>query len=191
MENMAVPPKNNHVCPHQYSFMLDNFIRRLFQNPRKILREYVKEGDLVLDMGCGPGFFTIDMAKMVGAEGKVIAVDLQEKMLRYVEKKARKHKVLDRIEFHRCEANCIGVKEKVDFVLAFYMVHETPDMHKFFLELKDILKVDGKVLVVEPKFHVTKEDFRDTLNIAENLGFQAVDFPKKKGGRSVLLCLKG
>ena len=56
-------------------------IRRLLQNPRKILSPFIKEGMTVLDLGCGPGFFSLDMAHMVGSAGRAIAVDLQQGML--------------------------------------------------------------------------------------------------------------
>ena len=80
------------VCSHDHSFFLDNFIRRLIQNPRKIVGEYIHNGDTVVDLGCGPGYFSIDMAKMVGESGHVIAVDLQPEMLEKVKKKAKKFK---------------------------------------------------------------------------------------------------
>ena len=71
----------NRVFPVERAESLDNIIRRWLQNPQKILRPYLKEGMTVLDIGCGPGFISIDMAQMVGESGQVISVDLQEGML--------------------------------------------------------------------------------------------------------------
>jgi ubiquinone/menaquinone biosynthesis C-methylase UbiE len=71
----------NRVCPTAIAGYLDNRFRRWFQNPRKILGPYIKEGMTVLDLGCGPGFFSIDIAQMVGKSGRVIASDLQVGML--------------------------------------------------------------------------------------------------------------
>jgi len=65
------------VCSHTHSFFLDNFLRRLIQNPKKIVGEYIKKGDTIIDLGCGPGYFSIAMAKMVGDTGRVYSVDLQ------------------------------------------------------------------------------------------------------------------
>ena len=81
MTTATTPVLKNHICPHKFSFMLDNIFRRRLQHPRKIVGEYLRPGDTVIDLGCGPGFFTIDMAKVVGPTGKVIAVDLQRSML--------------------------------------------------------------------------------------------------------------
>jgi ubiquinone/menaquinone biosynthesis C-methylase UbiE len=126
------------------------------------------------------------MAKMVGEGGSVIAVDLQEHMLMKVNKKAAKHGVLKRMEFHQCESNTINLHRKVDFILAFYVLHETPDPYRFLCEMKDMLKNDAKLLVVEPRMHVSQQMF-DTMCIeAERAGLKAVEFPKSKGGRSVL-----
>ncbi|MBK7711908.1 MAG: methyltransferase domain-containing protein [Bacteroidales bacterium] len=70
-----------YVCPATYSGSLDNFLRRLMHKPAKILSPFIKEGMTVLDMGCGPGFFTAELARLVGEKGKVIAADLQQEML--------------------------------------------------------------------------------------------------------------
>ena len=73
---------NKRVCPVERAGSLDNRFRRWLQDPRKILSPHIKEGMTVLDLGCGPGYFTIDIAQMVGKSGRVIAADLQEGMLK-------------------------------------------------------------------------------------------------------------
>jgi len=180
-------PHNSHVCPHTFAFMLDNWIRRLIQNPGKILSGYINPGETVMDIGCGPGFFTIDMAKMVGPDGRVIAVDLQSGMLASMLKKAARKGVAGRVSAHRCKADHIGFDQKVDFILAYYMVHETPDPLAFFKEAKTMLKEGGRLLLVEPKMHVSRKAFKSMLDAAKKAGFKASDFPRKKGGYSVLL----
>jgi hypothetical protein len=60
----------NRVCPVERAGSLDNRFRRLLQNPRKILGPYIEEGMTVLDLGCGPGFFSIEIAQMVGKSGR-------------------------------------------------------------------------------------------------------------------------
>ena len=179
--------RKNRVCPHKFSFMMDNPLRRLIQNPAKILGEYIKPGDTVVDIGCGPGFFAVDMAKMAGENGTAIVVDMQAAMLESVRKKARRKGVEDRLRFHQCAPDRIGLSIQADFILAFYMVHETPNAAAFFREAKSMLKKDGKLLVVEPKMHVGQNDFEAMLHVAKSEGLDIIDSPDNKGGRSVLL----
>jgi ubiquinone/menaquinone biosynthesis C-methylase UbiE len=70
--------KKPHVCPVENSGALDNRLRKLFQNPRRLLKPYIQTGMTVLEVGCGPGFFTLDIAEMVGESGKIIAADVQD-----------------------------------------------------------------------------------------------------------------
>lgn len=171
------------------SVFLDNAVRRMFQNPCAILREYIHPGDTVIDIGCGPGFFSLDMARLVGETGKVHSVDLQPEMLRIIEKKARKHSLSDRIILHQCGSHTLNLNNSLqaDFILAYYMVHETPDHPLFFSEVRKLLKPGGRFLVVEPKFHVSRAHFAAIIADAEAAGFRPLDTPEKKGGRAVLL----
>ena len=177
------------VCSHSHSIFLDNFIRRIIQNPKRILGEYIHKGDTIVDIGCGPGYFTLDMAQMAGPTGKTIAVDLQEEMLATVESKAIKSGLMDRIRLHQCTQEKIGLEEKevADFILTYYMVHETLNPRAFLSEILGLLKPGGKYLIVEPLFHVSAKQFNTIKRTALDLGFTLVDTPKKKGGRSVLL----
>ena len=179
--------KDEHVCPVENAGGLDSGIRKMLQRPKKILGNYVREGMTVLDLGCGPGFFSVEMAEMVGASGKVIAVDLQEGMLRKLENKIRGTEIEKRIKLHKCDKDKIGITEKVDLVLAFYMFHEVPDQKKFLEEIKSMLKPDGEVFIVEPKFfHVSRQAFEETMTMAEEMGFKPVGRPKVFLSRAVV-----
>jgi len=56
---------NNRVCPVERAGALESPMRRIFQSPRRMLKKYIKEGMTVLDFGCGPGYFTIEIAKLL------------------------------------------------------------------------------------------------------------------------------
>ena len=169
---------NNHVCPVQLAGSLDTKIRRWFQNPQRILEPYIKEGMTVLDIGCGPGFFTLDMAQMVGESGKVFAVDLQQGMLQKLENKIRNTELEERITLHQSTEDKIGIEEEVDFILAFYMVHEAPHQNKFFNDIKSILKTSGQMLIVEPPLHVSWAAFDQSIQNAKNAGLLTSAGPK-------------
>ncbi len=186
---MGIDKHSKDVCSHRHAFFLDNFLRKIFQNPKKIVGTYINEGDTVVDLGCGPGYFSIEMAKMAGNSGHVYAVDLQKEMLEITRKKAERQHLEERMTFYHCAADSIGMPDslKADLVLAFYMVHETPDHIKFFKEIKTFLKHQGKCLIVEPNFHVTKKQFNKMKTDILDIGFTILDSPPKKGGRSLLI----
>ena len=179
--------EKNRVCPVERAGGLDNRFRRWFQNPRKILSPYIKEGMTVLDFGCGPGYFTIDIAQMVGKSGRVIAADLQEGMLQKLRDKIRETEIEKRITLHSTEENKIGLSEKVDFALAFYVVHEIPNRVDFFKELESILQPGGQVLVVEPPFHVSKSAFAETIGNARDAGLKPIEGPKVLLSKTMIL----
>jgi len=179
--------RDKRVCPVELAGGLDNSIRRLIQNPQKILSPFISEGITVLDLGCGPGFFSIEIAKMVGDSGKVIAADLQEGMLEKVKHKIKGTYLEKRIKIHKCESQNTGVSEKVDFVLCFYMIHEAPDVDNLFKELKSILKPNGKILIIEPKFHVSKKAFTEMINKIRKIKLEIIGAPKVFYSRTVLL----
>ena len=182
-----MPEAKHRICPVAMSGSLDNCLRRWVQDPRKILKPYIRSGMTVLDLGCGPGFFSIDLARMVGPSGRVIAADLQEGMLRKLQGKIQGTDLERRVILHRCEAHKLGLSEKIDFVLAFYMVHEVPDQDAFFGGIKSILKPGGKLFIVEPPFHVSRTAFEKTVRKAERAGLQPVGKPKVFLGKTVLL----
>ncbi|MFH0736781.1 MAG: class I SAM-dependent methyltransferase [bacterium] len=178
----------NMVCPVELAGSLDNKLRKWFQNPQKILSPYINLGMKVLDVGCGPGFFSVEIAKMVGEKGKVYSVDLQEGMLDKIRAKIKGTKLERIISTVKCEDGKINVPEKVDFILAFYMVHEVPNKDVFFELLKNLLEEKGKFLIVEPKFfHVTKSEFSLTLEKAKKAGFKTYPGPKLPFSFSAIL----
>ena len=179
--------KGRRICPVERAGSLDNRIRRWLQNPQKITGPYIEEGMTVLDMGCGPGFFSIDMAQMVGKSGRIIASDLQEGMLQKLRDKIQGTELEERITLHKCEETRIGLSENVDFALLFYMVHEITNKEDFFNEIGAILKPNGQVLIVEPPFHVSKKAFEETLRKAQDSGFKLFEGPKVLFSKTMIL----
>ena len=179
--------KRPFICPVEYAGSLDNPIRKLIHKPHRILEAYISKGMTVLDLGCGPGFFTIEMAKLVGETGRVIAADLQQGMLDKVAGKIRGTDLEQRIELHKCQDDMIGISKKVDFVLAFWMVHEVSDQHKLFEELKSVMNPDGRIWIIEPRIHVTEKSFKMMISRLESTGLEIIERPGIWLSRSVLL----
>ncbi len=166
-----------HVCPWWLAYTFDNPLRRIFHKPEEMFAPYLREGMTAIDLGCGMGYFSIGMAKLVGDTGKIISVDLQQQMLDTLMQRAGKAGVAGRITPLLCEENNIGSHDEVDFALAFWMAHETPDEGRFLQQVQAILKKSGKLLLAEPKLHVTGGEFQKTLAIAQKTGFKRIGSP--------------
>jgi len=183
MKNEETP----YVCPAEFAGSLDNSFRRWLHNPQKILKPYIKQGMSVLDLGCGPGVFTVEIAKLVGEAGKVVAADLQDGMLEIVGGKIKGTTFEQRVILHKCQENSIGFIGKMDFILAFWMVHEVPDHDRLFGELQSILKLGGMLYIIEPKFHVSRSAFQKMSDRLIRTGFKIVDRPKVFFSRAIVL----
>ena len=178
------------VCPIWVGYLLLNPLRKLFENPDKILAPYINEGMTVLEPGCGMGFFTLPLARMVGHTGRIIALDVQPKMLSVLRRRVEKVGLSDRIELRLVESDKLDTKDlagAVDLVAALHMVHEVPDQALFFTEVREALKPDGKLLIIEPKGHVSHTQFDQTLVTTEKVGFKVETSAVKLGGRGALL----
>lgn len=178
--------RDKHVCPWWLCFTFDNVFRKLLHDPYKILQPYIKEGDTVLDIGPGMGYFTIPLAELVGDRGRVIAADIQQEMLTAVKKRAKQRDVEGRIIFQLSSSDSLYVKAKVNFILAFWIIHEVPDKSRFLAQLRSLLKDDGRFLLVEPKFHVTKRKFTASVRLALKAGFVLDDSPQISLSNSAL-----
>jgi ubiquinone/menaquinone biosynthesis C-methylase UbiE len=177
------------VCPPWLGYLLVSPLRKLYYNPQSILEPYVNEGMTALEVGSGMGFFTLPLARLVGESGHVVCVDLQEKMIRAVRKRATKAGLIARIELRVNTSESVGIDdlvEKVDFALVFAVVHEVPDARQFLLEIQRSLRKGGLLLFSEPAGHVSREDFAGTLATARTLGFRIGDSPKIRGSQSSL-----
>jgi ubiquinone/menaquinone biosynthesis C-methylase UbiE len=178
---------NRGICPWWGGYFIDNRFRRWLHDPERILSPYVRPGMTAMDFGCGMGMFTIALARLVGDHGRVIAIDVQQKMLDVLLKRARKAKVAERIRTHRCEVDSITCHDAVDFALAFYSVHEVSDQRRLLGEIWARLWSEGRMLLVEPIKHVPLKDFETTVSVAEEIGFEADEQPRICLSRAVVL----
>ncbi len=173
-ENSATENASPHVCPWWLAYTFDNPLRRLLDPPEKALKGVVAEGMTVLDIGCGFGHYSIGAAKMVGPQGKVIAADLQKKMLQKTMARARRMKLADRLTTWQCKGDRIGYSGRVDAAIAGNVVHEMPDAKAFFEEAFQLLHPEGGLLIVEPAMHVAAQTFEDEIQWARASGFDCV-----------------
>jgi ubiquinone/menaquinone biosynthesis C-methylase UbiE len=164
-----------HICPWWLGYFLASPLRKLIQDPVSILSPYVREGMTVLDVGSAMGFFSLPLAKLVGPNGKVICVDLQEKMIASLKKRITKAGFSQRMETRVCSKDSLKIEDladSVDFSLAFALVHEVPDQQVLFRQIGQVLKPGHCLLVAEPSGHVSREAFDRTIALATENGFE-------------------
>jgi len=178
------------VCPVWVGYILISPFRKLWQNPKRILGPFIRPGMRILDIGCAMGFFSLPMAEMAGDEGCVICVDLQEKMLERLMNRAKRAGLASRIELRTCDSHSLKIDDlngTIDFALAFAVVHEMPDSSIFLTEVHNAIKPGGKLLIAEPKGHVSKQAFEKILDLAGEKGFLQSEEVRIPGSRSFLL----
>jgi len=171
-------------------YWLASPMRRWMQKPEELLAPYVREGMTVLEPGPGMGFFTLPMARMAGPQGRIIAVDVQARMLDGLRRRAAKAGLLERIDARLAQPDSLGVddlKGAVDFVMAFAMVHEMPSAEEFFRQAAAALKAGGVLLLAEPAGHVKADEFERELGAAGAAGFAVVTRPAVRRSQAALL----
>jgi ubiquinone/menaquinone biosynthesis C-methylase UbiE len=181
---------SGHVCPWWIGYFLISPLRRLRQDPREILSPYVREGMMVLEPGPGMGFFTLELARLAGPSGRVIAVDVQRKMLEKLKRRAAKRGVVDRIETRLASKTSMALGDlagQVDFALAFAVVHEMPEADSFFRQTAEALKPGATLLLAEPTGHVKTRVFDEELRAAAEAGLGTETRPEIPGSHAALL----
>jgi ubiquinone/menaquinone biosynthesis C-methylase UbiE len=177
-----------HVCPWWFVRSFDNPLRRWFHKSDEIFGSSVRPGMRVLDVGCGAGFNTESLARLVGPEGRVVAVDLQPRMLAMTEQRLRRSGVTERVDLIEARVDDLGLDSQApfDFAVAFWMVHEVTDVDRLFKQLRRVLNPGATVLVCEPKLHVASGAFENSVQAALRAGFEERSRPKISLSRSVL-----
>jgi 2-polyprenyl-3-methyl-5-hydroxy-6-metoxy-1,4-benzoquinol methylase len=178
------------VCPWWLGYFLAGPIRGwLTEDPTELLAPYLRVGNKVLEPGPGMGFFTLPMARMVGSQGRIVAVDIQTRMLEGLGRRAKKAGLDDRIERRLAKSEDLGVEDlagTIDFVLAFAVVHELPSVEIFFRQVAAAIKPGGSLLLAEPSGHVNQELWNRELQSAQIAGLTFATSPSIRRSRSAL-----
>lgn len=121
--------------------------RRALLDPELFLaRLAIAAGSTVADLGAGPGFFTEALADRVGAEGRVLALDVSEEMVEVL----RSRPLPSQVEVRQSEENRLPVEDgTVDLALLAFVLHELHDPARFLAEVRRILAPGGRLVVLE------------------------------------------
>ena len=181
------------VCPWWLGYLLASPLRRLLQDPVKVVAPYVRQGMCVLEPGPGMGFFTLELARLVGPSGKVVAVDVQPRMLSQLKRRAARAGLQERVDARLAAPDSLGIADldgSIDFTLAFALVHELPAAQPFFVEVAKASKPGAGLLFAEPAGHVKKAGFEVELRAALDAGFELAERPVIARSLAALLARK-
>ncbi|HEX8521606.1 MAG TPA: class I SAM-dependent methyltransferase [Tepidisphaeraceae bacterium] len=124
--------------------------RQREEDCKTLLKELdVKKGQTICDLGCGNGFYTLKLAQMVGPEGKVIGVDIQQEMLDMLRKRAEAEKVSNVDPVLGGEDDPKLVENSIDLVLMVDVYHELSKPAEVLAHVRHSLKKGGRVALVE------------------------------------------
>ena len=178
------------VCPWWLGYILASPLRRLMQDPAAIVQPYVRQGMTVLEPGPGMGFFTLELARRVGPNGRVVAVDIQRRMISGLKRRLARAGLLERVEARVATTDSLGLTDlngRVDFALVMAVVHETPGPAWFFSQVAETMKPGGIVLLAEPTGHVKDADFKAEIDAAAAAGLVVTEHPAIPHSQTALL----
>lgn len=179
-----------HRCPLWMHSILASPIRRLVESPEKLLGPHIGPGMTVLEPGCGFGFFSLPMARMVGPRGKVLCVDVEPTVVARLRRRAEKAGLAERIVARVCSPRDLGLAEQagqVDLVTVIHAMHELEDLPGFLGQVGAVLKPKGRMLVLEPKGHVRLEQFALEIEACRRAGFHELPLDGGPKGRLIAL----
>ncbi len=181
--------EQEHVCPVWMGKLMVSPLRKLYQNPKRILSPYLNQGMKVVEIGPGLGYFSLPIAKIIGDKGRLYCVDIQEGMLAGLKRRAKKAKLanIETILSTKDSFGLGGLKDDIDFAFLFAVVHEVPNRQILFDQVAAVLKPKGTVLFAEPNRHVSEEQFNSSVGIAKMNGLKAKEKIKIKGSHAILL----
>jgi ubiquinone/menaquinone biosynthesis C-methylase UbiE len=183
-----------HTCPWWVQYMLISPLRRWMEPPEKLVGPYVEPGMTVLDAGCGFGFWSLPIARMVGPEGRVLCADIEPRAIERLLRRARRAGLEERIEARACEHQDLGFADHVgtvDLITVIHTLHEFVDLPGFLAQARDLLSPEGRLLVLEPRGHVTPEQFEAEREACRAAGFQELEPPRTSGRQLGMVLVTG
>jgi ubiquinone/menaquinone biosynthesis C-methylase UbiE len=183
-------PRDHHVCPWWVGYLIASPLRKLGENPESILAPLVEAGMTAVDVGSAMGFFSLPLARMVGPTGRVVCLDVQQRMLSSLERRARRKGLDSIIETRLCSQEDLALDDlqgEADLALAVHVVHETAYPRRFLDQIRDTLCPGGRLLLIEPNGHVSHEEFEATRRLCAEAGLTEIQLQRWRRSTGILL----
>ena len=158
-------------CPATLSWLVDNSLRRAYMRP-VLGRIGIQPGERVLELGPGPGAFTVGAAERAGPEGRLIAVDIQPVMIARVDQRVQEAGVTN-VETHVASAHCLPLGDgSVDRAFLITVLPEIPDRARALAELRRVLRPGGVLSITEEFYDPDYLFLTETVRLVEAAGFR-------------------
>lgn len=161
-------------CPAWLGWMVeaDNPFTKINRSAHIIDQLELQEGMNVLDAGCGPGRVSIPLAKKVGPQGSVTALDIQNEMLNRVREKAEKQGIKNISYINAGLGSGVLKDNAYDRATLVTVIGEIPDQKKALQEIFTVLKPGGLLSITETLFDPHYQRINKILDLAESVGFK-------------------
>ena len=171
MSRLAARWGKSAPCPASFSWLVNNPIRRRYMRP--ILdRVGIRPRERVLELGPGPGAFTVDAARRVGPEGRLVVVDIQPEMIAQVERRVRAVGLAN-VETNVASAYHLPLDDaSVDRAFLITVLPEIPDQARALAELRRVLKPGGVLSITEEFLDPDYLFACETVRLVEAAGFR-------------------
>jgi len=182
----------SHRTPPWLMDWFDRTLRGVLYDAERIVGPYVRPGDRVADIGCGAGFYSVALSRLVGAGGEVVLLDAQQAMLdRTLARCAADPRATARLTPVLADGAELPIDGRLDFVLLSWMLHEVEDPRGLWERLAALLAPAGHALVIEPLVHVSRARYERELAPAVELGLAREDVRGVFFSRAALLSARG
>jgi len=160
--------------PRQFTALLELPLRRQYMDPGEVLGMYgVSAGMEVLDAGCGTGIFTVEMARMLGSQGRVYAVDLQRAMIEQTRQRIHSAGVSNLVQLHQVGLYDLPfADDSLDLAVLISTLGEIPDKPAALSELRRVLKPGSRLGVSEELLFTTYQLSGSARRWVEEAGFR-------------------
>ncbi len=167
-----------HKFNPEHAYNLMNPQRLDHEQPDKILKATgITENMVVIDVGCGIGFYTFPLSKLVGERGLVYAVDMSNDILTIFKKELTSRNIKN-VKPLLSEESHIPLNDKIaDVVINVNMLHEAYDRDAFIKELKRLMKDNGRLIIID---HIKDPTLTGRPTYEERVSYdEAFDLLKK------------
>ncbi len=170
-------------CPYRQRWLLDNLPRRLIQPVSSMVEEFhLAPGSTVLELGAGTGYFSLEAARRVGSEGRLLCLDIQPEMAAFLGGRLLEEGISNA---HPVVADAINLplaEDSVDVAFLVTVLGEIPDRSQALSELRRVLKPAGLLSISETLPDPDYQSERTVRGLCEAAGFLTLERFRRRLG---------